>query len=76
MSILDPVIVSYKKMYRQANSVTSSAGAAGRTSSSYGLQFSLNHNLRNSLSTFSGSRPFWKRSSYEPASQYLLESGV
>ena len=70
------VIVSNRNMYRQASSETSSSGASGRTLSSYGLQLFLNHSLKNSLSTFSGSRPDLNLSSYELAIQYLLESGV
>ena len=52
------------------------SGASGRTSSLYGSQFSLNHNLKNSLSIFSGSFPSANLFSYDSAIQYLEESGV
>ena len=49
------IITSNIDYYRLESSFTSSAGASGNTASSYGLQCSTNHFLKNSLSTLSGS---------------------
>jgi hypothetical protein len=68
-------MIKYNFNLRES-SLTSSAGASGRVTSLYGSQLSRNHNLKNSLSIFSGSSSAAKRDSYESLIQYRLESGV